>query len=185
MATQLLLLRHGSAAEEEPKPLTKEGEDEATYAANALLAYLELKSEFLPRHADGTPVAVTLFHSGKERAAQTALIVAGKLKEAGCDVTEQASAEELSPNAEPAAAHKLVEGASTPLVVMVGHLPHLHKLAAALGVEQTSADIFTPAGGVLLHRSDATWALAHVCANGVNWWMRGVSVHIRADANED
>ena len=83
-------------------------------------------------------------------------------------------------------AAKMVEGASTPLVVLVGHLPLLHKLAGALGVETTSADNFPPAGGLLLRATDdGKWGLAHVVLPNVNWWMRGVSVHVRADADDD
>ena len=183
---QIFLLRHGTAEEKDPKPLSETGISEATFTANALLAHLELQGEFLPKYATGEPIAVKLFHSGKERAAQTSSIVAEKLTGAKCETSEQVAADELAPDADVSLAAKMVEGASTPLVVLVGHLPLLHKLAGALGVETTSEDNFCPAGGLLLRATDDDkWGLAHVVLPNVNWWMRGVSVHVRADADDD
>ena len=182
----LLLLRHGSAAAEEPRSLTAEGVAEAEDAGDGLLAYLELKSKWQPKLATGEPVAVKILHSGKDRAAQTAFIVHEKLKSAGCGLAEPiVTADELKPNADPAAAVALLADpvSAPPLTVMVGHLPLLHKLAAALGVEVNDT-CFTPAGGLLLVNTEGSWSLAHVVNNRRNWWMRGVSIYVSSTDGE-
>jgi len=175
----LLLLRHGTAVPESvdaSRPLSDEGRNEATWAANAVAAYLELPSEFMPRGFGGK-CDVTVMHSGKPRAQQTADTLAEVLSTTGCAVTTTADAEALSPNAEPAAAGTLVAGAAAPLTVLVGHLPHLHKLAATLGID-VPEERFTPAGGLLLQRRQGAWKLAHYVEYKVSWWMRGVSFYV-------
>ena len=52
--------------------------------------------------------------------------------------------------------YPLLAAPDSTLIVLVGHLPHLHKFAAALGVA-ADAEQFTPAGGLLLERSGDAW----------------------------
>ena len=73
-----MLLRHATPVPEDvdaARPLSETGKEEAAYAADGLCAYLELPSNFMPKFASGTPCAVKIMHSGKERAAQTAACV--------------------------------------------------------------------------------------------------------------
>ena len=71
--------------------------------------------------------------------------------------------------------------------MLVGHLPHLHVLAAALGVT-VSADVFAPAGGVLFEtHGTGAWALAHHVQSESakkSWWIHGVSQYVRAEVEE-
>ena len=85
----LVLLRHGTPLEEAVDParhLSDAGKAQAAFAANGLCAYLELPSTFVPM-AYGEPCPVAIFHSGKERAAQTAKIVNDGLSAAKCETT--------------------------------------------------------------------------------------------------
>ena len=124
-------------------------------------------------------------HSGKERAAQTAACVERALTAAGCTATCTEAKDALSPNAEPAGALTLVAAsADAPLTVLVGHLPHLHNCATALGVTGITADAFAPAGGVLLESSGSAWSLAHTVlplAARKDWWIHGVSKYVPAE----
>lgn len=176
----LVLIRHGAAIDKDvdaTQPLSQEGQAQAEFVGNALAAYLELPSEFLPTLAQGTPCAVTVWHSDKERARGTASTVTQILTAAGCNVTQStATGDVLSPNADPVEAKALIASSTSPLIVCVGHLPHLQRLALTLGVEAT-VDAFTPAGGVLLHDRGGKWSIAHMIGHGLNWWVRGASIY--------
>ena len=211
----LVLLRHGTPLEEAVDParhLSDAGKAQAAFAANGLCAYLELPSTFMPM-AYGEPCPVAIYHSGKERAAQTATIVNDGLSAAKCETTLTecvaaasitsaipiaTSAEShchctvphsrnvaaLKPDAAPDAALALVAASSTPLTVLVGHLPLLHQIATNLGIV-IGADAFAPCGGVVLEANgNGGWMLAHHIVpeqEKKDWWRHGVSVHIRAD----
>ena len=110
---------------------------------------------------------------------QTAECVAKALKAAGCDVSVVEAKEALEPNADPALAVAMLKGAA-PTIVFVGHLPHVHLFAAALG-SAAAAEMFTPGGGVVLELLGGDWALTHVVAHKTNWWIQGVSQYLPAE----
>ena len=181
----ILLLRHGSASPEGEKPLSEEGKAEAMWAANSIAAYLELPGDFMPR-GFGAKCDVAVVHSGKLRAQQTADCVVEVLTKAGCTVTSVAEPAALAPDADPTAAAAIVppivSGVSAPLTIVVGHLPHLHKLAGALGVSEVKEERFTPAGGLLLLQLEGAWKVSHLVQNKVSWWMRGISFYVPSEA---
>jgi phosphohistidine phosphatase len=136
------LVRHGEAKREDVDPerhLTDGGVEEvrriATEAVNDL---------------DARPVRI--LHSRKARARQTAEIWGGLV---GTDVAE---ADGLSPNDDPArwAARLESEGDG---VMLVGHLPHLERLAGLLVTGDADRPVAGfPAGGlVCLERTDGSW----------------------------
>ncbi|CAE8690710.1 unnamed protein product [Polarella glacialis] len=162
-----VLLRHGSPVpeEEDPKrPLSEEGRKEAAFTAGGL-------AEYLKQSAGVCPQKVLIAHSGKARAQQTAQAVAESLAE--WEVTCETK-EGLSPNDDPQAAAELVRTASAPVVVLVGHLPHLGKLAASLLQEPAAAGrlggLFHPAGGVVLKKQGSVWTEAAEIVVGESWW---------------
>ena len=140
---QLYLVQHGKAAseaEDPSRPLTAEGRDEVQRVA-AWVAKLNLQ-------------VATVYHSGKLRAKQTAELFA--------QVLAQASVEEiggLAPLDDPAAAKALAEEADRPLV-LVGHLPHLSRLVAALTESQQEVVKFQMGGVVALVKEEAGWQVA-------------------------
>ncbi|CAE7463878.1 KIF15 [Symbiodinium natans] len=112
-------------------------------------------------------------HSGKLRARQTAEAVAAALLADGWEaICEERPG--LSPNDEPAAALELVEEGSSK--VLVGHLPHMGKLAAAMVKSPAAAGrlggLFHPAGGVALRRDGADWVEAAEVICGESWWAK-------------
>jgi phosphohistidine phosphatase len=116
MEKTLFLVQHGDAVPEatDPvRPLSERGRQEvadvARAAARAGVAVAEIR------------------HSGKLRAQQTAEILAA------CLVSTRVASEMsgLGPNDDPAAAARAVEEADGPLL-LVGHLPHLGRLASLL-----------------------------------------------------
>lgn len=167
----LLILRHGTAEQAEPKNLSEDGRAEADFAAQGLAAYLDLPGKFSPK-ASGSPRNTRILHSDKARAAQTAGAIADALKSAGCTV-EVEQREECSPNAEPALVEALLSAKPTPVTCVVGHLPHVQRLAEALGVVASADTVFTNAGGLLLEQqaADGKWALASLVKHKVSWWM--------------
>jgi len=142
----LYLVQHGEARREEEdlaRGLTKKGMDDVWRAAS------------LARKT-GLRVAA-IFHSGKTRALQTAQILADFLQPA----QEASEAGGLAPMDDPAIwAGRL--GKMTEDVMLVGHLPHLAKLAGLLlfgNKEQMVVD-FTMGGIVCLKRfDDGRWAV--------------------------
>ena len=144
---EVYLVQHGEAkpeSEDPERPLTATGRAEAESVAG---------------HAAASGIQVArILHSGKLRARQTAEILAGHLTP-----TEGLSEHQgLSPLDDPREAKLLVEQAERP-VMLVGHLPHLSRLAAALisGDPENEVIRFRMAGVVCLGLSDAGWA--------VNW----------------
>lgn len=141
----LYLVQHGEARREEEDPargLTKKGMDDVWKAAS------------LARKM-GIHVA-SIYHSGKTRALQTAQILADLLQTAH----DASVADALAPMDDPAPWAVRLR-AMTEDVMLVGHLPHLAKLAGLLlcgNKEQMVVD-FTMGGIVCLKRfDDGRWA---------------------------
>ena len=141
---QLYLIQHGKAKSSEEnadRPLTDEGRREVESVMLLLLRY-------------GAINASRVVHSGKLRAAETAEIVGTKL-----DVSVEA-AEGLAPSDDPDTwASRLAEEEGG--LVLVGHLPHLARLASRLLCGDPEAGLVEFAnGGVLcLNRGDARWSV--------------------------
>jgi len=178
MTTRLLLLRHATPLPEDQdpaRPLSEEGIAEADLTANAVAAFLGLDSKF-GRASTNAPPDVVIVHSGKARAEQTAARLRDVLVLGGATlIGDSADGEALAPNADPALAIALMDTLhvqQNTLLVLTGHLPMLHKLAAALGIADCSADSFAPAGGLLLQSvsAQAGWSLANV-VDKTSWWM--------------
>ncbi len=144
---KLYLIQHGEAASEEvnpSRPLTEKGAHD-----------VEKIAFFLKQSGMGS---VSIRHSGKLRARQTADIIAARL---GCAAQVQ-EAGNLSPN-DPV--QNLVEEAqkSAADLIIVGHLPFLGKLASALltGSESVNPVAFRQGGVVCLQRNEGmTWQVA-------------------------
>lgn len=142
---QVYLVQHGEAkaeAEDPARPLTDRGREEVRWVA---------------RHAAliSLPVAEIL-HSGKLRAQQTAAIMAEHLWPSR-GVRE---VDHMAPNDDPAAARAKVEAAREP-VMLVGHLPHLSRLASSLIVGDPGREIIRFRNGaiVCLARVEPVWRL--------------------------
>ncbi len=113
----------------------------------------------IARKAESLRINVSrIFHSGKKRAQQTAETLAGSLNPAGGGVS---FTEGLAPMDDPgiwAECLSTYEGD----IALVGHLPHLGKLAGLLlcGNEENKAVSFTNAGIVCFNRNDdVSWSL--------------------------
>jgi phosphohistidine phosphatase len=140
-------VRHGTAApgsDDRARPLTPGGRREVAATADAL-------------QARGVEVA-EIRHSGLVRAGETAKILGARLAPPrGVHATTG-----LLPEDDPAIAAAELELAEEPLMV-VGHLPHLARLTAALlGAELAGPIQFNPATAVALHRGAGGWTLEGV-----------------------
>jgi len=120
---KLYLVRHGKAksvAEDPFRPLTDDGVNEARKLAD----YLKRIKAKIKK----------IYHSGKLRARQTAEIIAEKLG------AELKSADGLNPGDEPWIwAARLSEIDED--IMLIGHLPHLERLAALLLVDDPDSGI--------------------------------------------
>ena len=139
-AVQLYLVQHGQAQtkeEDAERPLTDQGVDDVAGVA---------------RHAVGGlgVGAARVVHSGKTRARQTAEIWGGLLD---ADVDE---ADALAPNDDPSTWVGRLEAETEDLMV-VGHLPHLGRLAALLltGDADRAVIRFRPGGLIGFERVGA------------------------------
>jgi phosphohistidine phosphatase len=137
-------VRHGTAAagaDDRARPLTPAGRTEAAATARALATHGVQVSE--------------IRHSGLVRARETAEILAGSLAPPrGVHATIG-----LAPDDDPDVAAAELELAAEPLM-LVGHLPHLARLAAALvGSTGLEGVVFAPGMAVGLRRSSDGWAL--------------------------
>ena|SRR4051794_1815793 len=136
------LVRHGEAKREDVDPdrhLTDRGVEEVRRIATEAVDDLGVQ----PRR---------ILHSGKARARQTAEIWGGLV---GVDAAE---AEGLAPNDDPAIwAARL--GAENDGVMLVGHLPHLERLAGLLVTGDPNRPVtgFPAAGVACLERGDGGW----------------------------
>ncbi len=98
----------------------------------------------------------SILHSGKTRAQQTAEIFAAHVEPApGVHAVEG-----LDPRDEPDRIRERVEQADEPLM-LVGHLPHLSRLAALLLADTPEREIiaFRSAGVVCLERQEGRFAV--------------------------
>ena len=138
------LVRHGTAAagsDDRTRPLTPEGRAEIEATARALVA----------RGAEVTEIR----HSGLVRARETAEILGGILMPArGVRATTG-----LAPEDDPDVAAAELGLVASPLM-LVGHLPHLARLTAALVGGATLERIhFNPGTAVGLRRGPGGWEL--------------------------
>ncbi len=145
---QIYLVQHGLAKskEEDPaRPLTPVGREEVERVARAAAA------------ADVRPASI--LHSGKTRAQQTAEIFAAYVNPAqGVHAVEG-----LDPRDEPYGMSERVEQADEPLM-LVGHLPHLSRLAALLLADTLEREIvaFRNGGVVCLERHEGRFAVGWI-----------------------
>ena len=146
---RLYLVQHGEAKSEKEdpsRPLTENGRDEVEKIARFLMKV-------------GVSVKV-IYHSGKLRAAQTAEILALHLK----PLRGVEKAEALEPLADPRIwAEKIREIDEE--IMLVGHLPHLKKLASLLLVGEESLEIvkFRYGGVLCLERSkEDVWSIVWI-----------------------
>ncbi len=141
---RLYLVQHGQAksgAEDPERPLTGQGTAEVVRVARYAVEVC------------GVGPARVL-HSGKTRARQTAEVWAGLL---GLGVEQ---ADGLGPNDDPTTwAERL--GAATGDLMLVGHLPHLGRLAALLVIGSPDSPVvrFRPGGLVGLDQADPGWLI--------------------------
>jgi phosphohistidine phosphatase len=139
---RLYLVQHGQAKpenEDPQRPLTGQGADDVARVATRAVGQLAVRVS-------------RVVHSGKTRARQTAELWGGLLD---ADVEE---ADALLPNDDPTIwAERL--GPETADLMLVGHLPHLARLAGMLltGVSGHSVIAFRPGGLVGLERADTGW----------------------------
>ena len=142
---QIYLVQHGLAKSKDEDParsLTPAGREEVERVARAAAA------------ADLRPASI--LHSGKTRAQQTAEIFAAHLKPArGVHAVEG-----LAPRDEPERIRERLERADEPLM-LVGHLPHLSRLAALslAGAPEREIVAFRNAGVVCLEGKGGRFAV--------------------------
>jgi phosphohistidine phosphatase len=140
---EVYLVQHGEArpeSEDPARPLTDKGRVEA---------------ESVARHVAGVGVEVArILHSGKLRAEQTAEVFGRHLEPCG-GVSEQPG---LGPLDDPRAAKRMVEEAGEPLM-LVGHLPHLSRLASMLVSGDAGNEVvkFRMGGVVCLGKTEGGW----------------------------
>jgi phosphohistidine phosphatase len=140
------LVRHGEAKpdhDDARRPLSDRGRKEVEEIACAAAAKkIEIDA---------------ILHSGKLRAKETAEILARFLSPAG-GVREISG---LAPEDDPLPAAAELEAAETSLM-LVGHLPHLGRLASLLVTGDCERKMveFSPATMVCVARSQAKWTLA-------------------------
>ena len=140
----LYLVQHGKAKpkEEDPdRPVTDEGRREIEAVMLLVMRY-------------GAITATRVLHSGKLRAAETAQQIAAKID---APVEE---ADGLSPMDDPDIWRERL-GDDEQDVMLVGHLPHLARLASLLlcGDPDGDAVRFVHAGVVCLDGQDGDWTL--------------------------
>jgi phosphohistidine phosphatase len=137
----LYLVQHAEAKKEEEDPSRSLSEDG--------LHTIQKTSRFFAKQ--GLKVH-KIFHSNKLRATQTAEVLAEYLK------PEQGVSEidGLAPLDDPKIWHERLKGVPED-VILVGHLPHLARLASLLVCEREKSDIisFQMAGIVCLKRDDS------------------------------
>jgi phosphohistidine phosphatase len=139
---QLYLMQHGAAVPKEvdrDRPLTPRGADTVKTVARFLARSPEVNID-------------VVFHSGKTRAAQTAALVNNEVKPSG-GVLE---GKELNPSSLPWGWVERLKGMNQDALV-VGHLPHLRRLAALLICQDESKPCleFRNGGVCHLNRDDS------------------------------
>lgn len=140
---EVYLVQHGEAkgeGEDPLRPLSEKGRQEAQRVAEAL-----------GKVGIRTP---HIMHSGKLRARQTAEIFAESLGPS--EVREMIG---LAPNDNPEAAESFLEGAKEP-IMLVGHLPHLSRLASLLITGNTEPETVSfRMGGAVCMEKEGKWML--------------------------
>jgi phosphohistidine phosphatase len=140
------LVRHGEAVSEQQdpqRPLTSSGREQV---------------ERVARMAAAKNVQVSaIFHSGILRARQTAEILAEALR---CASGVQPLSG-LRPQDDPAIAKAEIEAAESPIMV-VGHLPHLHRLVSLLlsGDADSQVMEFPPATMICCSNDTSQWKIS-------------------------
>lgn len=139
------LVQHGESkleTEDPERALTERGRDEVSHVAHHV--------------ANAGLVVSKILHSGKLRARQTAEILAHHLRPKG-GISERKG---LSPLDEPQGAVRILEENGDG-VMIVGHLPHLSRLASSLIVEDPSRELirFRNGGVVCLSKSEGKWVI--------------------------
>jgi len=140
----IYLVQHGEAkleTEDPLRPLTDKGKnDVSTIAAEVAKKGVRVSQ---------------IFHSSKLRAKQTAEIFAPYLSVARVEEIKG-----IMPLDDPEEAKRLIEDANENLMI-VGHLPHLSKLASLLIIGNPDKEIikFRMAGVIGLTRTDMNWAI--------------------------
>lgn len=155
MPLNLYLVQHGEARrkEENPdRPLTEEGRSDVHKVGN-----------FVAGHAEVHPSRI--WHSGKTRAKQTAEVLAEYLEpRSGVE-----AAEGLEPLADPSIWEEKLTWTGED-VMLVGHLPHLSKLASLLlcGDEEAKTVDFQMGGVVCLGRDEeGVWSVHWMVVPGM------------------
>ena len=147
------LVRHGEAVSERvdsERPLTSAGRAEV---------------ERMARMAASRNVQVSaIFHSGILRAKQTAEILAEQLQ--FTLATEQLAG--LLPQDDPDIAKAELEAAENP-IMLVGHLPHLHRLIALLVRGEMGSEMMElpPATLVCMSKEGAKWRISWTLTSSV------------------
>jgi phosphohistidine phosphatase len=141
---RLYLVQHGQATSEEEdpdRPLTEQGADDVRITAHHAV-----------RELGASPQRI--LHSGKTRARQTAEIWAEELDD------RAEATEGLAPNDDPALWAERVAAVDEDLM-LIGHLPHLGRLAALLvtGDADVTVVAFRPGTVVVLERGDTGWSV--------------------------
>jgi phosphohistidine phosphatase len=150
---ELYLVQHGESkpeAEDASRPLTASGRREVERVARHAAARLPLDVE-------------EIFHSGKLRARQTAEILAGQL----IPTRGPSEMPGLAPRDDPAFAAGALRGAAAS-TVLVGHLPHLSRLASLLLTGEPDREVvaFRMGALVCLTREDGAEPGAGRAAGG-------------------
>jgi phosphohistidine phosphatase len=144
-AVMVYLVQHGQAkpTDEDPqRPLTDRGADDVTWVAHWAVDRFGVR----PRR---------IIHSGKTRSRQTAQLW---VRLVGVDAD---AGDSLAPNDDPTTwARRLAD--ETADVMVVGHLPHLAKLASVLLTGDPDRQFigFQQGGLVALEHTDTGWVLA-------------------------
>lgn len=141
---RLYLMQHGLAKSKEEDP------DRAlTEAGRAEVERVAAVAERAGVHLD------VVVHSGKTRARQTAELLAARLGPASVEAIGG-----ISPTDDPALAADRLEGSAGPAAV-VGHLPHLSRLAGLLLTGDPDREVvgIVNAGLVCLERDEGAWRL--------------------------
>jgi phosphohistidine phosphatase len=147
---QVYLVQHGEAkpeAEDPARPLTDRGREEVQRVAERAAAL-------------GIQVA-EIRHSGKLRARETAEIFTAALFPSG----GMREMDGLAPADDPGKARAVIESAREPLM-LVGHLPHLSRLASLLLVGDPEREIIRFRNGaiVCLVQGKGGWLLQWILA---------------------
>lgn len=152
---QVYLIQHAESKSKEEdlqRPLTDEGSRNIRRVAEYARDHLRIEVR-------------EILHSGKLRAAQTAEILAGRLNPPeGIKAVDG-----LDPMADPAIWARRIDGINDDMM-LVGHLPHLARLAALLlcGDEDSNVIAFQNAGIVNLTRDAGSgWKLLWIVAPSI------------------